>query len=140
MIAIAILQNPSFFSELSKRFNEGGPFFMTLILLTLFLSLGFLIKGFLSLKSNPETSKKMLRLVSDASLLGLVLGFLASIIGLIGAFDAIEAFDKMSSAMIAGGLKVSFLTMVFGSFVFIISRIGILILRSMIKEQNQQEQ
>jgi hypothetical protein len=46
----------------------------------------------------------------------------------------------MSSAMIAGGLKVSFLTMVFGSFVFIISRIGILILRSMIKEQNQQEQ
>ena len=41
--------------------------------------------------------------------------------------------------MIAGGLKVSFLTTLFGSFVFIISRIGILILRSMIKEQNTQE-
>ena len=82
----------------------------------------------------------MIRLASDSSLLGLVLGFLGSIIGLIGAFDAIKAFDKMSSAMIAGGLKVSFLTTLFGSFVFIMSRIGILILRSMIKEQNKQEQ
>tara|TARA_R110002033_G_scaffold94179_1_gene143303 strand:+ start:2701 stop:3060 length:360 start_codon:yes stop_codon:yes gene_type:complete len=118
---------------------EGGPFFMTLILISLLLSLFFLVKGFLSLKSYPEKSNKMLRLVSDASLLGLVLGFLGSIIGLIGAFDAIESFDKMDSAILAGGLKVSFLTTVFGSFVFIISRIGILILRSMIKEQNPEE-
>lgn len=121
------------------RFMEGGPFFMTLILISLLLSLFFLTKGFLHLKGNPESSKKMLRLVSDASLLGLVLGFLGSMIGLIEAFDAIEGFDKMNTAMIAGGLKVSFLTTVFGSFVFIISRIGILILRSMIKKQNTQE-
>ncbi|GGK15748.1 hypothetical protein GCM10007962_07520 [Yeosuana aromativorans] len=139
MIAIVILQNPGFFSELSKRFNEGGPFFMTLILITLLLSLGFLTKGFLRLKDNPEALKKMLRLVGDTSLLGLVLGFLGSMIGLIGAFDAIESFDKISTAMIAGGLKVSFLTTVFGSLVFIISRIGMLILRSMVKEQNTQE-
>ena len=138
MIAIAILQNPGFFSELANRFNEGGPFFMTLILISLLLSLGFLVKGFLSLKGNPEASKKMLQLVGDASLLGLVLGFLGSMIGLIGAFDAIESFDNISSAMIAGGLKVSFLTTVFGSFVFIISRIGMLILRGMIKEQDIQ--
>lgn len=121
------------------RFKEGGPFFMTLILISLLLSLFFLVKGFLSLKDNPEKSNKLLKLVSDASLLGLVLGFLGSIIGLIGAFDAFEGFNKMDSAILAGGLKVSFLTTVFGSFVFIISRIGILILRSMIKEKNIEE-
>lgn len=114
-------------------FIEGGPFFMTLILLSLLLSIFFLVKGFLSVKSNPEKSKKMLQFVNDASLLGLVLGFLGSIIGLIGAFDAIESFDNVSSAMIAGGLKVSFLTIVFGSFTFVVSRIGILILRSLVK-------
>lgn len=116
------------------RFMEGGPFFMTLILMSLVLSIFFLVKGFLNLKNNSEKPKKILRLVSDVSLLGLVLGFLGSVIGLIEAFDAIENFDNVNSAMIAGGLKVSFLTMVFGSFVFVISRIGILILRSMIKE------
>ena len=72
MIAITILQNPSVFSELSKRFNEGGPFFMTLILISLLLSLFFLVRGFLKVNSNPKASKKMLRLVSDASFLGLV--------------------------------------------------------------------
>lgn len=121
------------------RFTEGGPFFMTLILISLLLSLFFLVKGFLNLNSNPEKLKKMLRLASDASLLGLVLGFLGSIIGLIEAFDAVEAFDKMNTALLAGGLKVSFLTTVFGSFVFVISRIGILVLRSMMKDQNTQE-
>ena len=126
-------------SPFVDRFMEGGPFFMTLILISLLLALFFLVRGFLSLNNDPEKSKKMLRLVSDTSLLGLVLGFLASILGLIEAFDAFESFDKVNTALLAGGLKVSFLTTVFGSFVFIISRIGILILRSMIKEENTQE-
>lgn len=139
MIRVMFLQNSNLFTELSKRFMEGGPFFMTLILISLLASLFFLVKGFLNVKHNLGLSKKMIRLVGDASLLGLVLGFLGSIIGLIEAFDAIEGFSEINSAMIAGGLKVSFLTTVFGSLVFIISRLGILILRSMIKEQNNQD-
>lgn len=117
------------------RFIEGGPLFMSLILICLLLSLFFLVKGFLSLSKDLSVSRKMTRLASDASLLGLVLGFLGSIIGMITAFDAIESFDKISSAMIAGGLKVSFLTTVFGAITFIIPRIGILILRSMQKAE-----
>jgi hypothetical protein len=117
------------------RFIEGGPLFMSLILICLLLSLFFLVKGFLSLSKDLSVSRKMTRLASDASLLGLVLGFLGSIIGMITAFDAIESFDKISSAMIAGGLKVSFLTTVFGTITFIIPRIGILILRSMQKAE-----
>ncbi len=116
-----------------ERFKEGGPVAMTLILICLILSLFFIVKGFLN-SGNEVKVKKMIALTTDASLLGLVLGFFASIIGLITAFDSLEAIDGMAnSGMFAGGLKVSLLTTVFGSLVFIIGRIGIFILRWRLK-------
>ncbi len=111
------------------RFNEGGPFFMTLILICLLLSIYFLVRGFLSFRKNPSLSKKMLRLAEDSSLLGLVIGFFASVIGLITAFDSIEALGNPDPAVFAGGLKVSLLTATFGLFTFVIVRVDILILR-----------
>ena len=111
------------------RFVEGGPFFMSLILICFILSVYFLIKGFSTLNKNTAKSNTMRNLAADASLLGLVIGFLGSIIGMISAFDAIEGFDQMNSAIIAGGLKVSFLTTVFGTLTFILVRIGIIILK-----------
>ncbi|MBC3759951.1 MotA/TolQ/ExbB proton channel family protein [Hyunsoonleella sp. SJ7] len=120
-------------SELSKRFQEGGPFFMFLILISLLLALFFLTMGFLNLKKNINRSKKMTLLASDASLLGLVLGFMGSIIGMIEAFDAIEALGNISQQMMAGGLKVAFLTSLFGCITFVLPRIGIIILRGLQK-------
>ncbi|AUP77701.1 MotA/TolQ/ExbB proton channel family protein [Flavivirga eckloniae] len=137
MKAIILLQNSSIFSELGKRFNEGGPFFMSLILICLILALVFLVLAFLNVKKDVNKSKKMIALVSDASLLGLVIGFLGSIIGLITAFDTFEYMsgttEGVSSARLAGGLKVSFLTTVFGSITFILPRIGIILLKTLQK-------
>jgi hypothetical protein len=113
------------------RFNEGGPFFMSLILISLLLSIFFLIKATLHLNKDDATFKKMISLVSDMSLLGLVLGILASIMGLIEAFDTVDGTGDVSK--MAGGLKVTFLTMLFGTFTFIISRIGIVILKGLQK-------
>ena len=127
-ILLVLLSNP-----FVDRFNEGGPLFMSLILICLLAALTFLVFGFLSLKSNIEKSKKMTRLSSDASLLGLVFGFLGSTIGMITAFDAIEAIGDISTGMMAGGLKVAFLTTVFGCVTFILPRIGIIILRGLQK-------
>jgi len=76
----------------------------------------------------------MLKLAVDTSLLGLVIGFFASVIGLITAFDSIEAMGNADPSIFAGGLKVSLLTATFGLFTFIISRIGIVILRGLHKE------
>lgn len=73
----------------------------------------------------------MTRLTSEFSVLGLVIGFLGSIIGLILAFDTIESFGKVSSEVLAGGLKVSLLTLVFGSITFILPRIGIILLKTL---------
>ncbi|MBJ6367030.1 MotA/TolQ/ExbB proton channel family protein [Snuella sedimenti] len=131
MTTIALLQNPSLFSELSKRFNEGGPFFMSLILICLLLALTFLFFGFFNLRKHPEKSRKMMGLASDVSILGLVFGLLGSIFGLIEAFDAISAMKDIGSARIADGLKVTLLTTLFGSFTFILPRIGIIVLKGL---------
>jgi len=110
-------------------FTDGGTLFMSLILICLLLSVLFIILGFINLKKNEQLSKKYIRLTTDSSLLGLVLGFLGSVIGLITAFDSIEAMGSPDPAIFAGGLKVSLLTATFGLFSFVIARIGILILR-----------
>ncbi len=117
----------------ADRFMEGGPVFMSLILICLLLALFFLVMGFINLKKDAAKSKKMTSLASDASILGLVFGFLGSIIGMITAFDAIEAIGDVSQGMMAGGLKVSFLTTVFGAVTFILPRIGIIILKALQK-------
>jgi biopolymer transport protein ExbB/TolQ len=75
----------------------------------------------------------MAKLASEVSILGLVISFLDSIIGMITAFDSIEAVGGINSGMLAGGLKVSFLTTLFGCITFIISRVGIIVLRALQK-------
>ncbi|WP_396600804.1 MotA/TolQ/ExbB proton channel family protein [Algibacter sp. R77976] len=117
----------------ADRFREGGTFFMSLILICLLLALFFVVMGFVNLKKDITKSKKMTSLASDVSVLGLVIGFLGSIIGMISAFDAIDAMGDISSGMMAGGLKVSFLTTVFGAVTFILPRIGIIILKALQK-------
>lgn len=112
----------------TQRFNEGGPVIMSLILICLILALIFLVLGFRNKIKNPDKTKKMLILTMDVSLLGLVIGFLGAVLGLIEAFDTLESLHNTD--MMASGLKVSFLTTVFGAFTFIVSRIGILILRA----------
>lgn len=114
----------------ADRFNEGGPLFMSLILICLILTISFLVKAFISFSKNVSLSKKMMRLASDSGLLGLVIGFFGSVLGLIQAFDSIESIGiEISAPLLAGGLKVSFITTVFGTFTFIVSRIGLLILK-----------
>lgn len=52
-----------------------------------------------------------------------MLGFMGTVIGMIGAFDAIAAAGDISPAIVAGGIKVALLTTVFGLIVAIILQI-----------------
>ena len=52
-----------------------------------------------------------------------MLGFMGTVIGMIGAFDSIEAAGDISPAVVAGGIKVALLTTVFGLVVAIILQI-----------------
>lgn len=135
-LALKSVFNLSIFMNI---FMDGGPFFMTLILICLLVSIAFLVLGFSAAKKVEEKAHKMLKLASDSSLLGLVLGFLGSVLGLITAFDSVESMGNPDPAIFAGGLKVSLLTATFGLFTFVIARVGILTLRSVLKFESKTE-
>jgi biopolymer transport protein ExbB len=52
-----------------------------------------------------------------------MLGFMGTVIGMIGAFDAIEAAGDISPSLVAGGIKIALLTTVFGLIVAIILQV-----------------
>jgi len=116
-------------TTLLNRFLEGGALFMSLILICLLLSIYFMARGFLSVKTNPVLSNKMLALINDSGILGLALGFFSAFLGLITGFDAIEASGAAEPAILAGGIKVALLSPLFGLFTFVVSRVGMLLLR-----------
>ena len=176
----------SFTQDLKKRFIEGGPGFMGIVLLCLILGLAIAIERIIYLNLATTNTKKLAQSVEDAlnsggveaakevcrntkgpvasiyyqgldrvdegidaaekavvsyggvqmgqleknvSWLSLfialapMLGFMGTVIGMIQAFDRIEAAGDMNPALVAGGIKVALLTTVFGLIVAIILQI-----------------
>ena len=109
---------------------QGGPLFMYPLLLILILVMILLIKGFFKKKDNHKT----ISLVSSLGLFAIVWGFLGQIIGLIYAFNVIQIAGSVSYAVLAGGLKISFYAPAFGIIIFLIGRLGIIILTWLQKE------
>ena len=72
---------------------------------------------------------QMARLENNMTWIGLFIalapsfGFLGTVIGMVSAFDAIEAAGDISPTVVAGGMKVALLTTVFGLIVAIILQI-----------------
>ena len=124
-----ILIKTIFEITLFDRFLEGGVLFMSLILICLLMSIFFTIKSILKINSDKETSKKILKHISDSGTLGLALGVMGAFLGLVSAFDVLEASGAAEPSIIAGGLKVALLSPLFGLFTFSVSKLAILILR-----------
>lgn len=100
-------------------FYMGGTLFMSLISLAhicIFVAIVLHIQG-----------RAVLHLVREAGLLALALGVLGQLIGLFDAFRAIEMMGGVSPEMLAGGLKVSSVTTIYGLMGFIISRFYLLL-------------
>ena len=114
---------------LLDRFLEGGALFMSLILICLLMSIFFTVKSILKIKTDKEVSKKILKHISDSGTLGLALGVMGAFLGLISAFDVLEASGAAEPAIIAGGIKVALLSPLFGLLTFSVSKLAILILR-----------
>jgi len=182
----AAAEDLSFHQELKKRFIEGGPGFMGIVLLCLILGLAIAIERIIFLNLSTTNTKKLTQNVEDAlnsggieaakevcrntkgpvasifyqgldradedldaaekavvayggvqmgqleknvswiSLfiaLAPMLGFMGTVIGMIQAFDKIEAAGDMQPSLVAGGIKVALLTTVFGLIVAIILQI-----------------
>ncbi|MBD0833531.1 MotA/TolQ/ExbB proton channel family protein [Aestuariibaculum sediminum] len=175
-----------FHQELKKRFIEGGPGFMGIVLLCLILGLAIAIERIIFLNLSTTNTKKLTQEVEDALNSGGVeaakevcrntkgpvasiyyqgldrtdegldavekavvayggvqmgqleknvswislfialapmLGFMGTVIGMIAAFDKIEAAGDMQPSLVAGGIKVALLTTVFGLVVAMILQV-----------------
>jgi hypothetical protein len=104
--------------------NQGGQFFMYPLALILIIILILITIGLI----NKNKSSKTINLISSLCLFSIVWGFLGQIIGLMSAFDAIQAAGDISPSILAGGLKISFMAPVFGMIIFLIGRLGIIVL------------
>lgn len=176
----------SFHQELKKRFIEGGPGFMGIVLLCLILGLAIAIERIIFLNLSTTNSKKLISNVEDALASGGVeaakevckntsgpvasifyqgldradenidaaekavvayggvqmgqleknvswislfialapmLGFMGTVIGMIKAFDKIEAAGDMQPSLVAGGIKIALITTVFGLIVAMVLQI-----------------
>ena len=176
----------SFTQELKKRFIEGGPGFMGIVLICLILGLAIAIERIIYLNLATTNTQKLTSGVEEALVSGGVeaakelcrdtkgpvasifyqgldranegvesaekavvayggvqmgqleknvswislfialapmLGFMGTVIGMIQAFDKIEAAGDMQPSLVAGGIKVALLTTVFGLIVAIILQI-----------------
>jgi biopolymer transport protein ExbB len=67
--------------------------------------------------------EKGLSWISLCIALAPMLGFMGTVIGMIGAFDAIEIAGDISPSLVAGGIKVALLTTVFGLIVAMILQV-----------------
>ena len=54
-------------TTLFNRFLEGGALFMSLVLVCLLISIYFIVKSLLNIKTNIEISKKMLKHIDRKS-------------------------------------------------------------------------
>ena len=175
---------------IKEKFIEGGPGFMSMVLLTLILGLALAIERIIYLNLATTNSEKLLTSIEDALNSGGVdaakevcrntrgpvasifyqglerfdkndansieiveksviaygsvqmgqlekgltwialfialapmLGFMGTVIGMIGAFDAIEAAGDIQPSLVAGGIKVALITTVSGLVVAMILQV-----------------
>ena len=88
-------------------FYEGGTLFMTILTILL---IGVIVCFF-----------KFPKWVKEVGLLALAFGILGQIIGLYGVFQGIEKMGQVSQEMMAGGLKVSSISTIYGLLIYILS-------------------
>lgn len=118
-------------NDIIGKLNDGGPAITYTIVIALFVILALFIKGLISSKDNS----KIISLISSIAWFAVAWGFLGRTIGLIKAFDTIQAAGELTPRLVSGGLKMALVGPLVGVFVFIIARIGIIVLIALQKEK-----
>ncbi len=120
-------------------FNEGGPLFMGLLTIEFILVAVVAIRTMVQYSRgelNYADARKTLGYVRSLGLLAFVTGIFAQLVGLYDAFTAIQEMESVSPAMLAGGLRVSIITTLYGTFILMISLIIWIILDNRIKSKS----
>lgn len=106
-------------------FFAGGPLFMGILSLIALLIGVLSIRFALALFSKTTQSAAQLlqqkRHIQQLSLLAIMTGVFAQLLGLYQAFEVIQEIKEVSPAMLAGGLKVSMIATLYGLFIAILT-------------------
>ncbi len=117
------------------KFVDGGIGITVIIFIALIVIVTLFVKELIA-KGDRE---KNIKLISSIAWFALAWGFLGRTIGLIRAFDTIEAAGQLTPKMVAGGLKMALVGPIFAIFVFAIARIEIIILTIISRKENKQD-
>ena len=121
-----------------ELFYMGGPLFMGILTLLFLIVLILAVRARMKSTNGDwdlSTSRRNLSYVKSAGILAFVVGVFGQLIGLYSAFIAIEEMGTVSPAMLAGGLKVSMITTLYGSVILIVSMLIWLFMDSMLKDK-----
>lgn len=116
--------NTSELSFLKGKMDEGGPLFMYTLLVILIC----VIYLFVYALTKKKLSQKLISQINSIGLFALVFGFLGQIFGMIQVFDAIQFDGNISPAILGGGIKITSLSPAFGMVVFLIGRLGTILI------------
>ena len=110
---------------MAQLFYMGGTLFMGILTSLLVILLAISIYFFLSITTGKAAGRKNFRhqlaYIKSVGLFTMITGILGQLIGLMIAFKAIEQVGDISPAMLAGGLKVSMITTLYGITIYLIS-------------------
>ncbi|MBU2915827.1 MotA/TolQ/ExbB proton channel family protein [Reichenbachiella agariperforans] len=101
-----------------ELFYMGGSLFMGVLTLLLIGIVAITIAQFIALFNGKAVDVSW---VKSIGLFALVFGVLGQFIGLYSAFQSIEQVGQVSQALLAGGLKVSSITSMYGIVICLIS-------------------
>ena len=105
-------------------FIEGGWLFMSFITMLAFIMLFFAAKGAATVFGhNTPYHPNSLYYIRFFGMLSLIAGVLGQIIGLYEAMNAIAQMGEVSQQMLAGGIKVSSITTLYGFIVFLVAHL-----------------
>jgi len=92
-------------------------------MIDLFLQGGVLtmsILTFLLISVVIAFSKKQ-ELVKSLGILAFIIGLLSALLGLYSAFNVIEQVGNVAPSILAGGIKIAFLNLIYGLIIYMIS-------------------
>ncbi len=105
----------------------GGILFMStlsfLFLVVIVLAGWKTYQFFLAIPVSDQRKKRGLSEILQVGTFALFFGVLGQVIGLFDAFKAMEGMESVPLPLLAGGLKVSTITTLWGSFIFLVSGI-----------------
>lgn len=110
---------------MANLFYMGGPLFMGILTFLLVVLLAVSIYLFISIASGRADERQNFRhrltYIKSIGLFTMITGILGQLLGLVEAFKAIEAAGDISPAILAGGLKISMITTLYGVFIYLFS-------------------